>query len=149
MLLLELFGKPGQWQEVQGGPRTKAYKFTLPEPDSRTFVVNVIHNDKTMSGDRIWEVSFRDENDTRGISKSFDKTNKGNELAIFSTVLDIVGNFIAQNPDDIVMFSAEEMNRQTLYHRMLTRYIKPPMAFEMDGQDFYVGHKDLINELDV
>lgn len=143
MLLFELFGKPVQWQESASG----LYKFTLPEPDGRTFVVHFELREE--EADNVWELSFRDANDPRGNAQSFEKTNKGNELAIFSTVLDIVRDFIAKSPEEVVMFSAEEPNRQTLYYRMISRYVKPPMAFEIDGQDFYIGHQDVIDNLEI
>lgn len=147
MLLFELLNKPIEWRQRPDGRNTKSFTFELE--DGRLYIVYFIQNDLTRSGIKIWEASFKDMHDERGMSNAFDKTGKGNELVIFSTVLQIITHFVAKNPEDIVMFSAEETNRQTLYLRMLGRYIKPPMAFEVDEEDFYIGHQDLINELDV
>lgn len=156
MLLFELLDNPVEWTLTTNKDRQVAYAFTLP--DGREIVVNFAllgTFDKNTSfttdaGVNVWILVFRDNEEPQRDDDGeevdpFGVTGGGGELIIFATVLEIVADFLQNHPNDVVRFSADEPNRQTLYHRLISRYIKPPIEVVTRNQDsFFIGHKDAL-----
>ena len=121
MLLFELLDKPLEWQETFNSPEGYVAEFNLP--DGRTFgtVFEFVRDEPP-----IYEISFSDKQASK--QEVHDISNKGSELLIFATVMDIIQTFVADNPDSLVYFTAKEPSRQKLYNRMVSRFVKPPLS---------------------
>lgn len=113
------------------------YKFSINELDY------VVELHKLM--DKDWQISFfisnspnlnninKDNSDDWGVDVSDDnndeytKSNTGNELAVFSTVIKIITDFLKTNDVDELGFSARnvEPSRVKLYTRLMSKYKIP------------------------
>jgi hypothetical protein len=76
-------------------------------------------------GQEVWEVNFVEH--TPGKGTTFGKTGSGNEMAVFSFVIDSLKEFVARYAPSIVEFSSSkgDENRSKLYQRMISRGMVP------------------------
>ena len=127
MLLFELLDSPLPWTVIEKEDNQVTYEFTLPD-GGRT--IHVIYVADPYSAGK-WVVVFNDATvDNR--TPEYSINNKGGELAVFSTVLDTMKDFLTKNERVFkLVFEASESNRQKLYARMLKRYIQPPWHFKV------------------
>lgn len=109
---------------------------TKAEIGNRTIVFNASMYEKGMDAKPIkaWEIDFTER--TPG-NMSFDKTGSGNELQVFSFVLESIKELVARYAPDEIVFTSHKAdgNRTSLYTRMAKR-IKIPgysMAPVSDG----------------
>lgn len=124
MLLTELFNKPMEWEKDEEFSDEDAFSASFQTPGGKSFDV-YIH---TRAEDpKTYEVEFSDSNE-RDHKKRFAITGEGDAVAIMSTVLEVVGNFLQNNPDSVLYFSSTEKSRSTLYYRMIKRAVKPPFV---------------------
>ena len=97
--------------------------------DSRRFIVKKRIGDRTIhfsAGliDSIWEVNFAEEKDDGSIT--VDKTGSGNEVEVFSFVMNCMRDFIDEHNPKRMVFSAtkSEDSRVKLYQRLVNRFAK-------------------------
>ncbi len=83
-----------------------------------------------------WSVVFAQITPGTDVSR-VDVTNTGHELAVFSTVIDIIVNDIVPSVDpEFIQFSAEldrPSGRVSLYKRLIKRYLPPNYTFTMSA----------------
>ena len=77
----------------------------------------------------VWEVDFSER--TPG-NMTFKKTGAGNEMQVFSFVIDSLKELVARYQPAAIKFSSAKAdeNRTKLYHRMLTR-LAPAMGYQL------------------
>ena len=147
MLLFELMTNTADWKLVKNSnPNSGAVKYMFRLPDGRDISVQ-FGTPYNRNGINVWDLTFQEaDNQTH---TRFDKTDKGGELIIFATVMDIMHHFVSQHPNDVVEFSADLPNRISLYTKMLQRFIKRPLAYMPPSttMHFVVGHEDVIAEM--
>lgn len=59
-------------------------------------------------------------------------TNTGDEIKVFSTVLDIIKIAISKYEPELIAFGAHEKSRQKLYNRMIS-VMKSKYGYEIDN----------------
>ena len=77
----------------------------------------------------------------------YDITNTGSEVPVFSTVANIITDFITTYDPQVIVFSAEEASRQKLYARLVNRLLKDSWQVKQDGQFFTLTKNPQLNEL--
>ena len=89
----------------------------------RDIVFNAVHND-TEEGKSIWEIEFTEK---AAGSTTYGKSGSGNELQVFSFVIDSIKELVSRYYPDELTFSAhkEDGNRSRLYQVMIKK-IKLP-----------------------
>lgn len=90
-----------------------------------------------------WEVEFVTGKPADGVSP-FGVTGTGRSSEVFSTVVDIMRDFIRKKAKSIrrIAFAAKEGSRQDLYARMVKRLL-PDWTFEQKGSAFYLTRPNL------
>jgi len=129
-LFLELFDNPLpiQWQIKSGGHWAGSFKINRKEYD-----IDFDHHDG------VTDVSF-----TLMKPKSLSShgiTGTGDEIPVFATVANAVGEYVEKVYPRIIKFLAKEPSRVRLYRAMLDRYVKPKgyrytLEDTMFGQEF-------------
>lgn len=132
--ITELFDRPVSWRKIQELPHILKYAFNV---DGYLYQVYIekIYADTPGT----WNVNFALISHT-GIS-AFKQTVMGNEIAIpvFSTVIDILKNFIGEKHPTRIKFTAslDEPSRVSLYRKMIKRERK---LFRFIGDQVNGGH---------
>ena len=71
-----------------------------------------------------------------GTDGTHEITGTGNEIKVFSTVVDIIQNWISRNPNEqLVYISAKEPSRVKLYRRMVNSFAKGKKVWELVSTD--------------
>jgi hypothetical protein len=115
--------------------RNTSYMFsTETEIGNRRIVFIGAKND-----DDIWDIMF-EEKGSKG--STFGKTGSGNEMQVFSFVIDSIKELISRHSPRIISFTAEKSdgNRSKLYTKMLTR-IKIPGYQYKPNYSYHPGHE--------
>lgn len=143
MLLFELFTDGYDWEEHEdsGGD---SYTFEFATDKGVKYDVDFERINTPADPVPLWSVEFS--NQTGPASQRFGKTGSGNSPQVFATVIDIVMDF-AQSHGGVYTFSADDPNRASLYSRMASRFIKPPLATatlpgKQGNQLFFIGMPD-------
>lgn len=85
-----------------------------------------------------WDVEFKVNMRGHDIKAKFGVTGTGNSAEVFSTVVDIMRDFMHRNKDiDKITMSAKEPSRQRLYKTMIARLL-PDWSLEADGIEFTI-----------
>jgi len=113
MLLIEVLKSPVPW-------KVREHR---PDYFDATFIINNIKYITRMSafldaGPQEWDIEFYPDLD-RPTRERYNILNLGNELQVFSTVLDIIQKFIKEYHPPIVSFSAHQPSRMKLYNRLI------------------------------
>lgn len=127
--LTELFDKPLRYH----WENNKTAEFVINDKNY-SIEFSIFENSK---GLREADVHFnlRDDADVARI----DLTNTGDEIKVFSTILQIINEFIKNNNVDVLTFSAEEPSRINLYKRIANKFSKHVKTFEREwGVEFWV-----------
>ena len=109
--ITELFDKPARWKKIKDGPDEYVYKSDINGKDLTVIIEEFAAE---------WEALFK-------VDGSMDITGTGNEVKVFSTVLDIISDFINSEEPDIIIFSAsksQSSSRSNLYDRLVKRFAK-------------------------
>lgn len=119
--LIEAFNTPVQGQITSARPNM--FK-TRAKIGNRDILVNAAatQNDQ---GEEVWEVNFVERSPEKGTT--FGKSGSGNEMAVFSFVIDSLKEFAARYSPQLVEFSAsrKDRTRSQLYQRMISRGVIP------------------------
>lgn len=146
MKLFELLNKPVEWDKTYDftGGEEHYVEFTTPKGRKMTFKVAWVNKNPTT-----FEMEFADDEANR-YEDRFGITGKGDQLAIFATVLEMAQKFIQQNPNTVLYMSAEEPSRIKLYESMMRRFVKPPLAYFSKSKyhetGFWIGQEHLIQK---
>jgi hypothetical protein len=121
MLIAEVFSHPVQynWNDTDPDEGYQEAEFTIG--DNQYAITFVLHDSYDGSEDiPHFEVEFMLYKDSRGL---FDVTGTGNSVAVMSTVVtiiqDFVRNIVRGNVD--LSFSAKELSRRSLYAAVIRR----------------------------
>lgn len=119
--LIEAFDTPVKGQITAARPNMFKTRAKIGE---REILVNAVAS-QNEQGEEVWEVNFVERAPGRGTT--FGKSGSGNEMAVFSFVLDSLKEFVARYSPQQVEFSAArgDRNRSQLYQRMISRGIIP------------------------
>ena len=139
MQLNELFKKPYQWQWVDVNEfRQQESRYLHPstaavakfQASDNSDVVVIFGKDDIApdSYDFTFQRKEKDHDDDEGMYVS-NITGRGDAFAIFSTVLDIITDFIKRNNVNVLLFTGTEDSRQRLYQRMIKQLAQ---RFNMD-----------------
>src|SRR6056297_1595780 len=113
--IAELFNRPARW------------KLKVNDSDLLTYVSNNIGKEKTLSVDFVshkndgaWDVQF-------DVDGSSDVTGLGDEIVVFSTVLDIMKDFVNRVDADKIKFDGAKGkedgdSRVKLYNRLIKKF---------------------------
>lgn len=128
--LTELFNKPAPWRRMIDSNHTKVYKSKLPSGnDLKVSMYNP-------SAD-YWSISF--DVAVKGKYAEYSLTGSKEEFTVFSTVIDIIEDFVKQVEPKVFSFGASDSsvkmkdlesedprfvgkNRSRLYERMVKRF---------------------------
>ena len=112
MLLNELFDNPTEWKYYNVSEYGAAAAFRIA--DNR-YTVTIVEWD-----DNVYEITFsiadvvnQSKYDRHGI------TNTGNQYTVFSTVKDILKDFMSKHKTLALVFTAKEKSRASLYAKMV------------------------------
>jgi len=108
----ELFDKPARWRLVKDTDKIIKYRSSIDDKDLVVF----FHR----RGSNKWEVSF-------AVDHEFSVTGEGDEIKVFSTVLDIISDVIQTKEPEELNFTAEKSldsssSRIRLYNRLIKRF---------------------------
>ena len=134
MFIAELFNRPVQYEFTKDLSYKMIAEFRI---DDYNYEVHVkgegLAPGFTLGGpietfDNVWEASFTTsfEHDTQSSYKQDQVTGTGNAIAVFSTVIDIINEAVAQKNIQHIYFSAmtTEPSRVKLYNRLAKHYAK-------------------------
>ncbi len=130
MLLNELFDKPNKWQWVNQSNTNATALFQVGEVlyqfDAALTWGQTDSNDNPIPD--TWHLSFEpvegsEIDPEREYGEQYGKTGTGNEQLVFTTVVDIIKDFMKQYSPHHIGMTAEEPNRRTLYLRMFKRLL--------------------------
>lgn len=129
---------PYEWERVT--PKNATASFNV---DDKKYIVSFSLSENVstrLRGNIISDVDFVMKDDNG--SYYTDITGTGNSFKIFSTVIQIIKEFISKNNVDILTFSAEEPSRKKLYLRLANHFARgnvKQMQLEMTGETiFYI-----------
>jgi len=120
----ELFDKPARWQMTRNRPDSVQYKSNV---NGKNLLVLFQFDDDYEH----WSVTFATDLTT-------DVTGEGDEVAIFSTVLDIIDDFVTLKDPEKLFFMADKNktgkdSRIRLYDRLIRRYV-PSIGFKLEDR---------------
>jgi hypothetical protein len=114
----EIFTKPSKFnkkidKQKDGEPASYNYKSTV---NGKKIVVKMLRIDERLIKNS-WELYFSVDGET-------DVTGEGDGIAIFSTVLSVIEDFITSQDPKVIEFSIDpfEETREKLYDRMVKRF---------------------------
>lgn len=110
MLITELFDKPVKITDEDYDRENVLVKFNI-DGVNYMFYATVAYGDPTC-----WEVEFSGKGTTK-------ITNTGNEIKVFSTVVQIMKNMLQLYNIETLYFTADEPSRQKLYNRMVDKLL--------------------------
>jgi hypothetical protein len=110
MFITELFDKPVQLKNEEYDQDEVSVEFDV-EGVPYKFYAHTAYNNPTA-----WEIEFS----ARGTTKII---NTGNEIKVFSTVVQIMQNMLKLYNIETLYFTAEEPSRQKLYNRLVDRLL--------------------------
>lgn len=162
MLLNEILTSPVKWRKISG----EEYQFTVDDDKYQAYMspVNLKELlDYMESGEydqeirgvfnrlpkriksRLVNVSFikKKTGDDFKISTTYEISKSSKPLVVFSTVIDIIKNYVEDHPMfDGILFSAKEPSRKKLYQHLVQKYSKEfnkrYETFEHDDDDYYI-----------
>ena len=110
----ELFDKPARWRLLKDTDKIIKYGSSIDDKD----LVVLFHR----RGSNKWEVSF-------AVDGMASVTGGGDEIKVFSTVLDIISDFIKNKDPEELNFTAEKSldsssSRIRLYNRLIRRFAR-------------------------
>lgn len=128
-ILLELFDRPAQWKMTANRPSYVEYKSNV---NDKNLTVSFYFDDD----DNHWSVTFATDLGT-------DVTGEGDEVVIFSTVLDIIDDFVSLKDPEKIFFMADKNktgrdSRIRLYDRLIRQYV-PSIGFKLEDRYEYMG----------
>ena len=129
----ELFDKPVRWKLDTENPYRLTYEAKI---DGTTLSVDFLNK-----GNEDWEMVF----DVNGKSNV---TGGGNEIAVFSTVLDIMKDFDKRTDAQIIRFDAAKgaedgSSREKLYDRFVRKFASSHGYNLVDKRDIRTGNNTL------
>ena len=132
MYLTELFTRPVQYEFTKDKPDSIRASFIIEDLIYRVYMNLDTNPDafelggptETFSG--MWDINFSVSSlDSHGGYGEEDTiTDTGNAIAVFSTVIDIVQETVAQHNIQTLYFTAHESSRIKLYNRMAKNFTK-------------------------
>ena len=128
--ITELFDKPARWKMTANRPSYVGYESNV---NSQNLSVSFYFVDDEYDH---WSVTFATDLGT-------DVTGEGDEIAIFSTVLDIIDDFVTLKNPEKLFFLADKSkagrdSRIRLYDRLIRRYA-PSIGFKLEDRFEYEG----------
>lgn len=99
---------------VIAGP---SYFHTKADIGSRTILFSAA---TSPAGDNYWEIEFLE---TTKKGQTFTKSGSGNEMQVFSFVIESIKEFVSRYHPDVITFNSHkaDQNRSKLYARMMKR----------------------------
>jgi len=130
--LNELFKKPKDWEWDHTGPSRATADFRVGDVPY-TFSSTLMD-----ASTKTWDVLFRADS-SEYFPDEYGMLGTGNAPAVFSTVVDMLGNFLDQYKGQVdrLYFSADEPSRDKLYRHMIKRLL-PGAQVKHNGYDFLV-----------
>lgn len=136
MLLKELFDNPLEYKLInttnEHGIPTDNYQFVINDKKYNVQIYKIddfrqagVNSSKSGIGIDFQNLSVN-MNDNEGI------TDTGDEIKVFSTVLDIIKIAISKHKPELIAFGAHEKSRQKLYNRMIS-VMKSKYGYEIDN----------------
>ena len=110
----ELFDRPARWRLVKDTDKIIKYRSSIDDKDLLVFFYR--------RGSNKWEVAF-------AVDQEFSATGEGDEIKVFSTVLDIISDVIQTKEPEELNFAAEKSldsssSRIRLYNRLIKRFAR-------------------------
>ena len=102
--LVEAFDSPVSFYSAGGGRNWEQYKFNI---NNREFTAEFVSKNDPSD----YELIFTDD------EGSIEKTGKGDAFSIFSTIYNIIKNFIKSHDPKVIRFSAKS-DRESLYDNL-------------------------------
>lgn len=149
MLLTELFDKPTNYNQTESSNFKDSYKF---ETKSGQKIEMNVYKPETFrqAGIDLEEggLGFDFKNMSEGGTEEI--TGTGDEIEIFSTVLDIIKKSIKKHDPTLIAFGAHEKSRQSLYDKMIKFMQRKfnyklldnaPVMFPLGNSKYYVLRK--------
>lgn len=132
----EIFDKPLKFRWIS--KNSNAWKGTFETQQEITFLVKMEKylSDWFRPPEYSWQVSFDVFNRT---DDKFGLTGKGESLAVFSTVISMMKEWIKKEKPNMIDFSAKEASRKKLY-LSFTERIAPKLGYKLlDAEDTPAG----------
>lgn len=111
MLLTEIFKSPTKWEKVPATDPTYAFQI-----GDNHYIVEFF---KTVSDTGKYQLSLAHRGSRYDYNWSDSITKTGNAFVVFSTVYNIIENFIQSYRVETIQFDAKEPSRQKLYRRLV------------------------------
>ena len=123
--ITELFDKPLKFEKTHE-KEDESYSYEFETPNGQSFEVD-LHVDKNGA----WELGFDSD------SSSETKSGKGEQFQVFSTVLKILDQFIANEMPDHVFIEAvkSEPSRVKLFRRMVKMFVQKNSQYEFTEKE--------------
>lgn len=128
MILRELFNTEAKWKWTAVQPALMNAEIYL---NGHTYEVAFYSFDQTI---KAWIVEFTDSY----ARDPFAMTNRGDALAILSTVVTIIKEAIQKSGANVVMFEAKEPSRQKVYSHLVSRLSSDARAVDRNGSKRYL-----------
>ena len=129
-IINELFDAPAKWGWKITNPSGGIAQFKIGKCNYKFGAMKL---PSTLGyGHNAYKINFT--NESVELDKSHEITGTGNSAAVFSTVLDIVKDFKQKYSPKMVLFSAAEPNRKSLYKR-IAKTVFP--EFEIYDENVY------------
>jgi hypothetical protein len=125
MLLTEIFDQPAAWKILYQSDTELEVTFGIKDMRYVVRILAEIDENDNIEIPSTWSVEFVTLNpdDELGEDGNADITGTGNQHIVFSTLVNILQNFIKQYNPDIVNFGAREANRFKLYQHLIKRVV--------------------------
>lgn len=140
-IIAESFDSDVKGKIVKAGP---GYFHTKADIGTRTILFSAA---ASPAGENQWEIEFL-ENTKKG--QTFTKSGSGNEMQVFSFVIESIKEFVARYHPEVITFNSHkaDQNRSKLYARMMRRvssvlpgYSEAPVS-STDSSDTFTIVKD-------
>ena len=149
IILTELFDNPVKYSQSESSNFRDSYKFETKSGQKIEMNVYKLETFKHVGVDlEDGGLGFDFKNISEGGSEGI--TGTGDEIEIFSTVLDIISKSIKKYDPVLIAFGAHEKSRQSLYNKMI-KYMKrkfnyklldkAPIMFPLGNSEYYVLRK--------
>lgn len=131
--ITELFSPGKNWQWEFRGSEEAVAKFNINGINYTWFAYTYIRDNPNR-----WEIAFRIEDKKKLKGKTaYDASGTGNEMEVFSTVVDITRAFLEQYKDKVkqITFNSKGESRTSLYTKMVKRLL-PNWSMETRPTDY-------------
>jgi len=115
MRLREIFDSSVNYKWITNDDKSAVAQFVITKP-GRLFSKKIKYGFDAFNYGNAWKIAFYQ---IVNGQKVYSKTGTGGEKEVFSTVIDIMKDFLGTHQVNSIIFSAEDSNRQSLYKRLI------------------------------